>query len=82
MKLIITTPEKILFEGEAEKVNIPTDEGEITVLSHHASLISSVKKGKLRIESEKGDKIFENGQGVIEINHNKASILLRDCKEL
>lgn len=81
MKLIITTPEKIIFEGEAEKVNIPTTDGEITVLSHHISLISSVKRGEIRLSMGEVDKVFKNGSGVIEINHNKASILLKNCVE-
>jgi F-type H+-transporting ATPase subunit epsilon len=82
MKLVIATPEKIIFEGEAEKVNIPTFDGEITVLSHHVSLVSAIKKGKIRIGTEKNDRIFENEQGVIEINHNIATILLRNCVEV
>lgn len=82
MKLIIATPEKIIFEGEAEKVNIPTVKGEITVLSHHVSLISALKKGKMRIGIGKTEKVFEIREGVIEINSNKASILLRGCTEL
>ena len=82
MKLIITTPEKIIFEGDAEKVNISTTDGVITVLSHHISLISSVKRGEMRISTGEKDRIFKNGSGVIEINHNKASILLKNCDEL
>ena len=81
MKLIITTPEKIVFEGDADKVNINTADGEITVLSKHISLISAVKEGKIRIGTEKGEKVFKNSAGVIEINQNKASVLLRSCTE-
>lgn len=81
MKLIIATPEKVIFEGETEFVNIPTFAGHISVLSHHVSLISAIKAGKIRIETKDGDRFFTNENGVIEINENKASILLRSCIE-
>jgi F-type H+-transporting ATPase subunit epsilon len=81
MKLVIAIPEKILFEGEAEVVNIPTFAGDISVLSHHVSLVSAVRAGKIKIETADGDKFFNNEDGVIEISENKATILLRGCVE-
>jgi F-type H+-transporting ATPase subunit epsilon len=82
MKLIIAIPEKIVFEGDADEVSIPTTDGDISVLSHHVSLIAAVRVGKIKVWTEQGDKFFKNDQGVIEINNNKAVILLRDCEEL
>ena len=81
MKLSIATPEKIIYEGDVENVNIPTYAGNIGVLSHHAALISMVKKGEIVIKEKKGEKVFKNEQGVIEIHNNQASILLRGCSE-
>ncbi|MFA6251869.1 MAG: F0F1 ATP synthase subunit epsilon [Candidatus Paceibacterota bacterium] len=81
MKLSIATPEKVIYEGDSENVNIPTFAGNIGVLSHHTALISMVKEGKIIIKEEKGERVFKNEQGVIEIHNNQASILLRGCSE-
>ena len=34
-KLKIVTPEKIFFEGEAEKINLETTEGKTEILANH-----------------------------------------------
>ncbi len=47
MKLSIYSIKKTLLETEAEKVTIPTMQGEITVLDNHLPLITLVKKGKV-----------------------------------
>lgn len=81
MKLSIATPEKVIYEGDVENVNIPTYAGNIGVLSHHTALISIVRKGEIIIKEEKNNKFFKNEEGVIEIYNNRASILLKGCTE-
>jgi len=81
MKLSIATPEKIIYEGDVENVNIPTYSGNIGVLSHHTALISIIKEGKIIVKEGSGDRIFKNEQGIIEINNNQASIILRGAEE-
>ncbi|MCK9393837.1 MAG: F0F1 ATP synthase subunit epsilon [Candidatus Paceibacterota bacterium] len=81
MKLSIATPEKIMFKGDVENVNISTYAGDIGVLSHHTALISVVKEGSIKIKTEEGEKVYKNKQGVIEIHNNEAIILVRGCTE-
>lgn len=81
MKLSIAIPEKIIFTGEVENINISTFAGDIGVLPNHAALISVVKKGNIKIKTSQGEKIFDNEEGVIEIHNNQTSILLRGCNE-
>ena len=49
MKLSIYSIKKTLLETEAEKVTIPTMQGEITVLDNHLPLITLVKKARWHI---------------------------------
>jgi F-type H+-transporting ATPase subunit epsilon len=81
MELNILTPDRTVFKGEAEKVTVPTRSGYITVLPGHASLVSAVAPGEIRVASKKGDRIFIAERGVIETSGSKASILLRNCRE-
>lgn len=48
MKVRIITPEKVLFEGEAESVTFPGINGSFDVLPHHAPLITALQKGIIR----------------------------------
>jgi F-type H+-transporting ATPase subunit epsilon len=47
MKLEIFSPEKKVFTGEVESVNLPGTAGSFTILPHHAALISSLKAGDI-----------------------------------
>lgn len=55
MLLKISSPEKRIYEGKVEKVTIPTEAGEITVLPHHQPLSSVVKPWLLRLKPEQLD---------------------------
>ncbi|MCM1071327.1 MAG: F0F1 ATP synthase subunit epsilon [[Clostridium] fimetarium] len=47
MTLKIISAEKILFEGETRSVTLPGEMGLFTVLPRHASLVSTLTKGKI-----------------------------------
>ena len=47
MVLKIISAEKVLFEGEASSVTLPGEMGQFTVLPRHASLVSTLVKGKI-----------------------------------
>ena len=46
MKIEIITPEKRLFEGEADLVQLPGIDGLFEILNNHAPMISALGKGK------------------------------------
>ena len=55
MLLRISSPEKRIYEGNVEKVTIPTEAGEITILPHHQPLSSVVRPWLLRLKPEQLD---------------------------
>ena len=48
MHLEIFTGEQILFEGDVDVVVAPGTEGELTILPHHATLMTTLQSGELR----------------------------------
>lgn len=74
MILELVTPDKKVFEGEVESVKMPGSLGGFEVLDHHASLISSLGKGKVVIRSKDGQEFTIDG-GVAEVKDNKVIIL-------
>lgn len=81
MKVEILTPEKKVFEGEAEMMTVPTRSGIVTILSNHAALVTAVNAGNIILQTKEGKKNFENERGVLQTMNNKTSLLLMKCKE-
>lgn len=77
MKVEILTPRGAEFQGEADCLVLPTLLGEISVLSNHASLISVLKAGKIKIKNKDKENSFEIEGGVVEVENDKATILLK-----
>lgn len=46
LHLIVVSPESTLFDGKVEIVTLPGELGSFSVLYDHASLISSLIKGR------------------------------------
>jgi F-type H+-transporting ATPase subunit epsilon len=76
MKVEIITPETTLFEGEGSFVYLPGSDGSLGVLNRHAPLISSLKKGTVRVKDNAGkEHKFEVKGGTVEVFNNKVTIL-------
>lgn len=76
MKLEIITPDRNIFTGEVNLVQLPGIDGSFEILNNHAPLISVLKKGKVKIRDENDqEKFFEVNGGVIEVLRNKVLIL-------
>ncbi len=77
MFLEIITPEEKLFEGEVTSVKLPGKSGEFELLNNHASIVSSLIAGNIRvITHDKNTENFSTNGGVIEMQNNKIIVLL------
>lgn len=77
MNIEVLTPRKIELKEEADCVVLPTLAGEIAILPNHASLISVLKPGKIRIKNRDKENLFEIEGGVAEVSENSVVILLK-----
>ncbi len=77
MKLTVTTPTGVAYDGNADAIHIETDHGPITVYSHHASLITQTKLGEMRIVDGAHTHSFLIRGGVLSIDNktNSAHLL-------
>lgn len=77
--MTVSTPEKRLFEGEAESVTVPGEDGQFTILAGHAPLLSTLTAGEVTLADGSGEKIFGIGSGFIEVNESGATILAKEA---
>lgn len=76
MVLDIVTPDRKVFSGEVQLVSVPGTQGYFEVMPKHAAIISTLKKGELKIiESNGMQQFFKVDGGVIEVKANKIIIL-------
>lgn len=76
MYVEIITPETSLFSGEAELVSLPGIDGSLGLLNRHAPLITSLRKGILKVKKNNGETLsLEVNGGTVEVLNNKVIIL-------
>ena len=50
----LVSPQKLLFSGEVEQVDVPGSEGEFGVLAEHAPMVTTLRPGILTVHSSGG----------------------------
>ncbi|MCX7744336.1 MAG: ATP synthase F1 subunit epsilon [Flavobacteriales bacterium] len=81
MQLEIITPDKTLFDGKAKLIQLPGTDGSFEILENHAPIISTLKKGKIKIVAENNQTEFiEVNSGVVEMINNKVIILAEPAR--
>ena len=77
MKVKITKPDSILYEGEASLVQLPGTGGLFEILENHAPIISALAQGTLRIVGADGEQTFDIRGGVVKGQQNDLLILVQ-----
>ncbi len=77
--LSVVTPEGAAYEGEAERLVVPGDAGEIGVLARHAPLVAMLRAGEIRIKSGGEWQSFAAGPGYFKVQRDRAIVLVDDA---
>ncbi|VWX34980.1 F0F1 ATP synthase subunit epsilon [Limnobacter sp. 130] len=73
----VVSAEESIFEGEAEFVALPGEQGELGIYPRHTPLITRIKPGTVRIKiagQAEEEVVFVNG-GVLEVQPNSVTVL-------
>jgi F-type H+-transporting ATPase subunit epsilon len=75
MQLKVITPEKIIFDDQADELILPTTNGEIAVLPQHVDLLTEITSGEMIIKAKgKNHHIAVTG-GFLQIDKGSLSVL-------
>ena len=77
----IVTPERIVFEGEAESLSVMTETGEITVLPDHIPLVTSLRPGEMRLKQDGEEQLMVISTGFLEVRPGNQIVILADTAE-
>jgi F-type H+-transporting ATPase subunit epsilon len=76
MFIEIIAPEKQLYSGEVNLVQLPGKKSSFEILRNHAPIVSTLKKGTIRLIDKDGKEFtFPIEGGIIE-NHDNNIIIL------
>ncbi len=76
MNLEIITPDKTVFTGEVDLVQLPGIDGLFEILNTHAPMIAALGKGRIKtMDAEKKLQYFEIKGGMLEVLENKVLVL-------
>lgn len=76
MKLDITTPDKQIFSGDVDLVQLPGSDGLFEILNNHAPMIAALGLGRAKIQTTNGKlQYFDIKGGVCEVLENKITVL-------
>src|SRR5689334_20231519 len=71
----LVSPERMVFSGEVEQVDVPGVEGDFGVLSHHAPLIAMIKPGILTVSGGRETQRIGVVGGFAEVNDQGLTVL-------
>lgn len=77
----ITTPERVVYEGEINSVTCFTEMGEVTILPNHIPLVANLKAGELKIVENGQSKHIAVAGGFVEVRPKNEVVILADSAE-
>jgi len=71
----LVSPERLLFSGEVEQVDLPGAEGDFGVLAAHAPMVTTLRPGILRVHSAGGEQKIVVLGGFAEVSADGLTVL-------
>jgi F-type H+-transporting ATPase subunit epsilon len=75
MHVSILTPDRHIFDGEADVVTLPGAEGSFQILDGHAPMIAILQKGSIEVNQKGTMMHFAATGGVVEVAAGTVSVL-------
>jgi F-type H+-transporting ATPase subunit epsilon len=81
LQVSVISPERTIFEGEAESVVVPSWDGELGILRGHAPLMALLGSGELRIRHGGAVERFQVTGGFLQVVDNQVTVLSEAAAE-
>ena len=81
-KVVIVTPDRTAFEGEAVAATVPGAAGYLGVWANHAPLVAAVTPGlvTVRLDDAGNEQRLAVGAGFVEISDNVLNLMTDTCE--
>ncbi len=82
MQAEVVSPEKVLFDGQAEMVVCQTTNGEIAFLEKHEPFLGMLAPGKIRVVNGSDEYSFYATRGFVEVDGINVRVISDDANPL
>ena len=80
--LRVISSNKIFFDGRAEKIVLPLEDGEKAVLAHHENMVIAIEVGEAKMQLEDGTwETLAVGTGFLEVVNNRVTMLVQTAEK-
>jgi F-type H+-transporting ATPase subunit epsilon len=80
MKLEVLTPEKEALSSDVSSVYLQGSEGRLGILNGHTTLIAKLSFGMLEYEGSGGKNNLLCGDGLVEVQDDRVTVLVRSAE--
>lgn len=80
MRVVIITGEKEVYSDSVDVLVAPGLEGDLGILPHHASLMTSLQPGEIMLRKGGQQSYLAISGGFLEVMNNKVTILADSCE--
>tara|TARA_B100001142_G_C14295881_1_gene640814 strand:+ start:868 stop:1260 length:393 start_codon:yes stop_codon:yes gene_type:complete len=77
----VITPDKVVWDADAEEIILPSSTGQLGILTDHAPLLTALDIGVMRLKSEGKWTAIVLMEGFAEVENNKVTILCNGAEE-
>ena len=78
----VISPERVLYEGEAESVVAPAFDGEVGILRGHAPMMTLLGRGELRLAAAGGERRFSVSGGFLQVADDRVRVVTERASAL
>ncbi len=75
LTVAVISPERTIYEGEADMVVAPAWDGEVGILRHHAPMLALLGEGDVRIRLGTAEHRFFVSGGFLQVAEDAVTIL-------
>lgn len=77
----VITPDKVVWDADAEEIILPSSTGQLGILTDHAPLLTALDIGVMRLKAENKWTTIVLMEGFAEVENNKVTILCNGAEE-
>jgi F-type H+-transporting ATPase subunit epsilon len=75
----LITPQKVIYDGEADLVVVRIADGDIGIMRDHAPIVSTVEPREVRITQDDERYVFATSDGFFKMSENLVQILVEEA---
>lgn len=79
-KLVVVTPERVVFDGEVKSIVARTISGDIGILKGHIGYVTPLDTGELKVNFEDKTRIAAVSGGFLRVGKDQTTILTDTCE--